>query len=159
MQNVQFKNIVLFVLDIETSRRFYEQLLYQKTEHDFGSNVSYIGGLSLWQLSEKHILYEQLISKQAIQKNNRVEVYFEVENIEQMYIELDTANVRFVHRLHVEEWQQKTIRIFDPDHHLVEIGESMQAMVKRLQREGHDAEKIADLTHLEQAFVERLLPG
>lgn len=156
MGKVQFKNIVLFVLDIETSRKFYEELLEQKIQHDFGSNVSYHGGLSLWQLSEKHILFEQLISKQAVQRNNRVEVYFEVDDIKMFYTKLEVADARFLHRLHIEQWQQMTIRIFDPDNHLIEIGESMKAMIQRLKKEGHNIEIISKLTNLSEDFVQSL---
>jgi len=157
MKAANFKNLVLFVIDIEASRKFYEELLGQEIEHDFGNNVSYKGGLSLWQLSEKHILFEQLVSKQAIQQNNRMEVYFEVDDIKSFYLKLEQTNVRFLHRLHIEEWQQMTIRIFDPDHHLIEIGESLKSLVKRLNKEGHNAKEISELTFLALDFVELML--
>jgi lactoylglutathione lyase len=157
MGKINLKNIVLFVIDIQTARNFYEELLDQEIEHDFGRNVAYKGGLSLWQLSEKHILFEQLVGKQATQKNNRMELYFEVDDIDAMYIKLDKANIRFLHRLHIENWQQKTIRFFDPDHHLIEVGESLVVLVNRLQKEGHAAKEIAELTNLSLDFVQKNL--
>ena len=154
MNKVVFKNIVLFVKDIKVSREFYENKLDQKVIHDFGNNIAYEGGLSLWKLSEKHMLYNQLISKQSKQNCNRVEVYFEVDNIKSFYQKLEKNKIRFLHRLHIEEWQQMTIRFFDPDYHLVEVGESLNALIKRLKNEGKTIEQISEITFLDKAFVE-----
>lgn len=41
MMNIRFQSSVIFVQEIETSRYFYEELLGQEVEFDFGENVSF----------------------------------------------------------------------------------------------------------------------
>jgi len=44
-----YQAAVFFVSDIATSKRFYNEVLGQKIVADFGANVSFEGGLSLWE--------------------------------------------------------------------------------------------------------------
>ena len=46
---IQFQSSVLFVKDIAASRRFYEKLLGQTVDIDFGPNVGF-KGFSIWQI-------------------------------------------------------------------------------------------------------------
>jgi catechol 2,3-dioxygenase-like lactoylglutathione lyase family enzyme len=43
-----YQSSVLFVQDIAASRRFYQELLGQAVEMDFGSSVDFYGGFTLW---------------------------------------------------------------------------------------------------------------
>ena len=44
-----FTNVVIFVKDIERSEYFYCDLLGQEVEFDFGKNVTFKSGISLWE--------------------------------------------------------------------------------------------------------------
>ena len=70
---------------------------------------------------------------------------------------LEDNKVKFLHRLHIENWQQMTIRFFDPDFHLIEVGESMKTLVTRLKQEGNSSDEISKLTLLNIEFVKSLL--
>ena len=48
--DITFQGSVIFVRDITTSRRFYEGILDQEVEMDFGLNLGFKGGLALWQV-------------------------------------------------------------------------------------------------------------
>ena len=48
--SIQFLSSVLFVQDVEASRNFYEKLLGQEVEMDFGPNVGFKGGFAIWQI-------------------------------------------------------------------------------------------------------------
>lgn len=47
--SIGFEASLILVEDIAVSRRFYEVLLGQKVISDFGLNVTFTGGLSIWQ--------------------------------------------------------------------------------------------------------------
>jgi hypothetical protein len=50
-------------------------------------------------------------------------------------------------------WRQRVARIYDPDRHIVEIGESMRMVFARLVRQGNSIEETARITDHPVAFV------
>ena len=88
---------------------------------------------------------------------NRLELYFESEHIIEDYETLKAAGVIFLHEIHEEIWGQRTIRFFDPDKHLIEIGESMYQFVKRFYIQGLSIEQVSERTFIPIGEVKRLL--
>jgi len=41
---VNFRSSVLFVQDVAASRHFYENILQQRVEIDYGENIGFVGG-------------------------------------------------------------------------------------------------------------------
>lgn len=157
---MQLKNlaIALFVQDIEVSKDFYTQILRQKIELDFGKNVSFTAGFSIWEIRDTHIIPQKLGETKLKDRNaNRFELYFETENITADFNALKTQNVEFLHEIHEEMWGQQTIRFFDPDHHLIEIGESMHQFVSRFHQQGLSIEEVSKRTFVPIEEVKRLL--
>jgi len=138
--SIKFHSSVLFVKNINTSKHFYCNILNQEIETDFGNNVSLKGGLSLWQIPEWHRLNEDFYSKENF--NKALEIYFETENINQVIDKVNKENITKQHDIIEESWGQKTIRVFDPDMNLIEIGESLKTFIKRMFDEGLTIEQI-----------------
>jgi hypothetical protein len=65
--------------------------------------------------------------------------------------------VQLLHELHVEPWGQQTIRFYDPDNHLIEIGESMKQFVRRFYDNGLSIEEVSKKTSVPIEEIERLL--
>lgn len=128
-----FHSTVLFVKDIGVAKKFYTRLLDFSITHDFGENVILNNGISLWEIMPDHIINKKL---ETTFESNRFELYFETENLEEISDKLKTAGVRFLHPIHEESWGQRTIRFFDPDNHLVEIGEPMDVFVNNMHKKG-----------------------
>jgi len=131
---MKFHSSVLFVKNINTSKHFYCNILNQEIETDFGNNVSLKGGLSLWQIPEWHSLNENFYSNKNT--NKALELYFESENIDLIVDLINRENITKHHDIIEESWGQKTIRVFDPDMNLIEIGESLKTFIKRMFDEG-----------------------
>jgi catechol 2,3-dioxygenase-like lactoylglutathione lyase family enzyme len=56
---ITYQSSVMFVQDIAASRRFYEDLLGQEVDMDFGPNVGFKGGFALWQVDHAfQMIYE-----------------------------------------------------------------------------------------------------
>jgi len=148
---------VLFVKDIHISEKFYVDVLGFTVSLDFGGNIVFTNGLAIWQISKEHIipsvLGEQCISGPSV---NRSEICFETENIIEALELLKKNKAKFLHVLHEEPWGQRTIRFFDPDSHLIEIGESIQQFVCRFYNEGLSIEQVSERTSVPIEEVKRI---
>lgn len=154
----RFYSSVIFVADIERSKVFYCDQLEQTIKYDFGKNVELQGGLTLWEIRPGHIIPEKLeIISVRNTSINRFELYFEFDEIEFIYNNLKSTGVEFLHEIHEEPWGQRTIRFFDPDHHLIEIGESLHCFVDRLFRKFKSITQISEKTGIPMETVLELL--
>ena len=138
--NIRFHSSVLFVKNIEVSKKFYCQILSQKMEYDFGNNIGLKCGLSLWEVQENHKINKDFYT--TSNKNGALELYFETENIQNIVDEIKQKKNSVYHDLIEESWGQKTIRFFDPDQNLIEIGEKLEVFIQRMHREGLDIKQI-----------------
>ena len=113
---------LITVEDINKSRKFYEEIMEQTVINDYIEDVAF-NGFSIHLRSH----YKGLINGKNIEKaGNNIELYFEHDNIEEFEKKLKENNVVFIHELREEPWKQKTIRIYDPDGYIIDIGEPME---------------------------------
>jgi len=148
----------LFVRNIHVSKQFYRDVLGLTIVLDFGKNVIFTGGLAIWEIQESHIIPKNLgLDKISDVSVNRFELYFETENIAGVFSILKTKSIRFLHEIHEEPWGQQTIRFFDPDNHLIEIGESMKQFVCGFNNKGMSIEDISKRTGVPIEEVKRLI--
>ena len=127
---VKFHSPALLVKDISVSRQFYEKLLQQKVKLDNGRYVSFAGGFSLWQID---LAYEAIFGNSYCQgkpQNNghQFELYFETDNLDDVYTELSGNMVEMLHDIAKQPWGQRVFRVYDPDKYIVEIGEPMNIL-------------------------------
>ena len=151
---MKFHSSVIFVNDIEKSKDFFIRILNQKIEHDFGKNVIFKGGLTIWEIQQEHIICKKLDTKNS---SNKMELYFEDEFIEKVRDILLKENVEFLHEIQEEPWGQRTIRFFDPDNHLIEIGEPLETFGNNLNIKGLSSEQISEKTGIPIETVKQLL--
>ena len=151
-------SIALFVKNIDVSRSFYRDILKFEIELDFGKNIIFRNGLAVWEIRASHII-PMTLGADKIRDTSviRSELYFETETIDEDFRILKENNVSFLHELHEESWGQRTIRFFDPDRHLIEIGESMTRFVSRYHKQGMTADQISERTHVPVEEVIRLI--
>lgn len=85
---IKFISSVLFVKDIAVSRMFYEEILDQQVEIDYGVNIGYLGGFSVWRkdVAHQNIFRDNKAEIELIGSGNQqIELYFEVEYIDEVY--------------------------------------------------------------------------
>jgi catechol 2,3-dioxygenase-like lactoylglutathione lyase family enzyme len=149
---------LLAVHDVGRSVRFYRDLLGQQVQDDFGANVTFAGGFAVH--LETH--FGELLGPAAAPVaagRGGFELYFEDDAVADVERRLVDAGVRFVHPLREQPWRQRVIRFHDPDGHLIEVGESMTTVVRRLAASGLTAEQIGQETSLAAGFVSQALAG
>ncbi len=149
-----YHSTVIFVEDIEVSKEFYTRYLGFSVEHDFGKNIILSNGLTLWEINPEHIVGKQLETKI---ESNRFELYFEDDTIQEAFEKLERAGVKFLHTLHEEPWGQCTFRFFDPDNHLVEIGEPLPVFVRNMSAKGLSPEQISAKSGIPPETVRALI--
>jgi len=156
---IRFTSTLITVSDMNAAREFYERLLGQEVEYDFGENVSFKGGFALHQRDHFHQL---LGSSGAVRQDGGrsrydMELYFECEDIEAVDERLRSEGVPYVHPLREQPWAQRVFRVFDPDGTIVEIGEPMPSVLLRLSRQGMEEDAIAARTSIPLREVQLLL--
>ena len=130
---MRLKNILLVVEDVERSRRFYEELFGLHVITAFDGNMILTEGLVL----QDREIWEKLTGKKVKNAGNNAELYFEENELTKFAGKLEESdwNITYVNPLKEESGGQQVIRIYDPDGHLIEIGESLEHAEKR-QKEG-----------------------
>jgi len=159
-QFAKYHSAVIFVRDIAAARRFYIDLLGMEIDLDFGTNVGLKGGLAIWQIDPGHIIPRTLGAESAGgEKINRFELYFETEDLDAALGRLKAGCVEFLHEIHEEPWGQRTVRFFDPDRHLIEVGETLESFVRRLHGGGLTPEQVARKSSVPLEKVNEILGG
>lgn len=140
----KFISSAMFVKDIQASRHFYEDVLGQKVDVDFGLSIGYVGGLSIWQGEHAYqTIFSAPIDDSSPLGAKNCELCFEADDLDQMLERVTQANVEFVHPMVEQPWKQRVFRIYDPDRHIIEIGEPMSVAIQRLFASGMPAEDVA----------------
>lgn len=143
---------LLVVADMARARNFYENILGQKVVMDFGENITFEGNFSLHLQSH----YQSLIDDRKITfGGHNFELYFEYDDMENLSKKLTDAKVKFVHEVREQPWRQRVVRFYDPDSHIIEIGESLEYLSYRLFNEGLSAEEISKTMMMPLDFVEK----
>ncbi|KHD37683.1 glyoxalase [Clostridium acetobutylicum] len=154
---MKFNCPLIVVNDINISRKFYEEVLCQKIKYDFGENVVYEGDFSL-QLKSHFANMIDIDEKSIKFQSNGFELYFEEDNIEEFLNKLkQNKSINYVHNLLEHPWGQRVIRFYDPDMHIIEVGESMEGVIKRFFNEGMSIDEITKRTQHPLEFVKRVL--
>lgn len=152
---MKLKNSLIVVDDIEKSKAFYRELFGLDVVTDFGENVILTEGLVL----QERKTWERFVGKEVVYGGCDAELYFEENNLDFFLERLQKYEqpVEYVNELMEHDWGQRVIRIYDPDRHMIEIGEAMDYVARRFLKEGMTAEQVAAKTQLPLAQVEKML--
>jgi Lactoylglutathione lyase and related lyases len=154
---MEFKLALLAVKDVEKSKQFYKELFNQQVVLDLGKNVTFSGGFAI---QEDFSWLTNLPSNSMIEKSNNMELYFEVDDFDEFIAKLDTyKSIEYVHQPMKHEWQQRVVRIYDPDYHMIEIGESMAVIARRYLSNGYSVEETSRIIQHPIEFIETCKQG
>ena len=84
-------------------------------------------------------------------------MYFEEEQFEEFIDRLKGYKISYVHDVVEYPWGQRVIRFYDPDMHIIEVGESMETVVRRFIGQGLSIEETAKRTQHPIEFVKNCL--
>ena len=148
---------LLAVSDIEASKKFYQEIFNQEVTLDLGANVSLSGGFAI-QLDFAGLL--GLDPDSVVKKSHNFEMYFEEDDFDAFLKKLELRDdIEYVHSTKKYPWQQRVVRIYDPDKHIIEIGESMAVIARRYLAEGNSIEETASIIQHPITFVQAVADG
>ena len=147
---MKLKNPLLVVIDIDKSVEFYKNVLGLHKIMDFGANVTLTGGLCL---QSKESFKEFIDNKNIIFGSNSFEVYFEEDDFDSFAQKLEMLDIKYVHGIKEHSWGQRVVRFYDPDMHIIEVGENMKTVCKRFLDSGMTPEQVAKRMDVPLKFV------
>ena len=147
---MQYKGPMLVVNDIDKSVEFYENILGMSVILDFGANKTLTGGLAL-QTAET---YRDFIDGRALCfGGNDFELYFEEDDFDNFISRLKSLEIEYVHPVKEHAWGQRVVRFYDPDKHIVEVGENLKSVCRRFLESGMTPEQTAERMDVPLKFV------
>ncbi len=154
---LKFVSSLIVVDELAASRYFYEHLLGQKVKFDFGENVTFEGDFAIHLKAHFQSLLGDATRYPVTNKAHNGELYFETDEMDLIAERLRAANVEFIHAIQEQPWGQRVLRLYDPDGHVVEVGERLEAMAWRFFQQGWSVERIMDKSGMPREFVERAI--
>lgn len=151
---MKLKNILLVVKDIERSKKFYRDLFGLEVIADFDGNMVLTEGLVL----QEERIWKTFIEKEITHKGHNAELYFEENYMDEFIKKLESwpEPLEYVNPFMEHSWGQRVVRIYDPDGHIIEVGESMEYVAKRFLNAGMTVEETAAKTQMALGDVEAL---
>ncbi|MDD4108591.1 MAG: GNAT family N-acetyltransferase [Prolixibacteraceae bacterium] len=143
---IRFHSPVIITRNFEKMKDFYCNVLQQSVKDGFGNCVTFENGLTIWQLKPEYPLAKLTGKCFSESGNNNLELCFETEDFEDTCNLIKSYAVKILHDKVEEAWGQFTIRFYDPENNLIELGESIPCFVKRLYKNGITPEEISKRT-------------
>lgn len=138
---MKYTSTVISVSDINVSRRFYEDLFGLELYQDYGINVSFTCGLSLQQE------FDWLIGvpkETVLKRSHNMELAFETRDFDGFLEKLvQYPGIECLGEVIEHSWGQRVVRFYDPDGHIIEVGENMKMVVERFLYAGMTMEEVS----------------
>lgn len=147
---MKYAGTLIAVKDMDISKQFYHDVLGLAVVADFGANVTLDGGVVLQTLDT----WKSFIRTDNITLPNHAgELYFEEGDMDAFCSHLKSCDICYVHELIEHRWGQRVVRFYDPDKHIIEVGEKLDAVVLRFIEQGLSAEETAIRMDMPLEFV------
>ncbi len=120
---MRFVNPLPFVQDIENSKSFYSDVLGLSIIQDHENFVMFDNGFAI---HDGKSLFKSVFAREdtasAPYGRGNLVLYFEDLGLDETFGRI-SPHVQLIHEVRLEPWGQRIFRFFDPDQHVVEIGE------------------------------------
>ena len=148
-----YQCVLLAVEDMAVSRAFYCNLFGLHVQSDFGANIAFEEGIAL----QTKATWAQFLEKPQSEirmAGNDAELYFEETQFDVLIEQLrQYPNICYVHPPKEHAWGQRVVRFYDPDFHIIEVGEDMRTVCRRFLAQGLSVEQTALRTQHSVEFV------
>ncbi len=138
---MRYTAALISVADIRVSQAFYEELFGLELDHDYGINVSFTCGLALQQ---NFAWLAGVPEDSVVKRSHNMELCFETKDFDSFLKKLDSRpDIRRLGDVVEHGWGQRVARLYDPDGHLIEVGENMGIVVRRFLASGMTMEVVS----------------
>jgi catechol 2,3-dioxygenase-like lactoylglutathione lyase family enzyme len=116
-------NPLPFVADIVRAKRFYAEVMQLRVLEDHGDFVRFESGFALHDGAALHrTVFGGPAERTGPFGQRNLVLYFEDGDIDAAFARI-AGQVELIHPVERQAWGQRVFRFFDPDGHIVEIGE------------------------------------
>lgn len=152
---MKYEGVCIAVKDVNLSKKFYQELFNLEVFQDYGINVSF-GGLSLQQEFDWLI---GIPKESILEKAHNMELYFEEDDFDGFIAKLELrGDIEYIgDGVKEAGWGQRSIRFYDLDGHIIEVGENMKMVVKRFLDAGMSMEETSKRMDVSIPDLETLL--
>lgn len=121
---IRFRNVIALVSDIKESKHFYEDIIGLKINQEFDTFILFEDDFAI---HKADLFYEYINKPYHGEKMGRgnVDFYFTTSDLESYRDKLREAGVIFIHDIRRHDWGESVIRVYDPDGHILEIGDAV----------------------------------
>lgn len=152
---MRYTAALLSVADVRVSRAFYQELFGLEVNHDYGINVSFTCGLALQQ---DFAWLTGVPADSVMRQSHNLELCFETEDFDGFLKRLDRRpDIRRLGDVVEHGWGQRVVRLYDPDGHLIEVGEDMGMVVRRFLASGLTMEEVSARMDVSLGDLKKLL--
>ncbi|WP_077611090.1 VOC family protein [Clostridium sp. Marseille-P2415] len=152
---MKFQSPLLVVTDMEKSKSFYKEILGLRVTMDLGANVTLTGGVAL-QTKDSWMEFIDQEESGIVFHGNDAELYFEEDDFDGFLKKLSSVKeIQYVHPLKEHSWGQRVVRFYDPDHHIIEVGENMKVVCRHFLDSGMTVEETAKRMGVPVTFVRK----
>ncbi len=138
---MKFTSTVISVSDVNASRKFYQDLFGLELYQDYGINISFTCGLSLQQE------FDWLIGvpkETVLKRSHNMELAFETRDFDGFLERLGQyPGIECLGEVMEHSWGQRVVRFYDPDGHIIEVGENMKMVVECFLSTGMTMEEVS----------------
>lgn len=151
---MKYMGTLIAVTDMERSKAFYCDLLGMEVTADFGANVTLNDAVFLQTVET----WREFTCKEVRFQGNDSELYFEEDDMDAFLEKLrKQRDLFYVHPLKEHAWGQRVVRFYDPDRHIIEVGENLAVVMKRFMKSGLSVEATAQRMDVPISYVETCL--
>ena len=152
---MKYSGVCIAVKDIGTSKKFYQDIFGLEVFQDYGINISFYGSLSLQQ---EFAWLVDIPKESVLEKSNNMELYFQAEDFDGFVATLHRRNDINYLGEGVKEagWGQRSIRFYDLDWHIIEVGENIMDVLKRFFDAGMTMEEVSKRMDISVADLKKL---
>ena len=141
-----------------------EDVKVARAQGDLSENFEYKAAKQFKNKNESRIRYLEKLLKTAtiisddskedeVGLNKTVDIYFEEDDLDAFAEKLKKFDMEYVHPVKEHSWGQRAVRFYDPDKHIVEVGENMKIVCKRFLDSGMTPEQVAERMDVPMTFV------
>jgi len=156
VMEMKYQGVCIAVKDINRSRKFYQDLFGLEVFQDYDINISFVGGLFLQQEFDWLL---DVPKESVLQKSHNMELYFEEDYFDDFIAKLEQRNdIEYIgNGVKTAGWGQRSIRFYDPDYHIIKVGENMKMVVKRFLDSGMSMEETSKRMDISVSDLEKLM--
>ena len=153
---MKYEGVCIAVKDVNKARKFYEELFGLEIYQDYGINISFTCGISLQQEFDWLL---GVTKERILEKSHNMELYFEEDEFDSFIEKLEVyPGIEYLGKgVKEAEWGQRSVKFFDRDGHIIEVGENMKMVVRRFLNQGMDMAEVSKRMNVSIGDLEKLL--